>query len=163
MLVFNRFYFLQAGRDCCLGASISHVTFSEVTSVWGVSAVAILDCSLNVYGCGRQKALTMPAYCVAANCNNPQATQSITMHEFPRNRPAVRRKWVKFVKFKRADFDVAPQSRPLILCSEHFAQCDFVNFIIRIQMGFASKRNLQGCRQGNRLGKNSSSNLQGGS
>ena len=53
LLVFNRFYFLYAGRDC-LGFSISYVTFSEVTSVWGVSAVAILDCSLNVYACGRQ-------------------------------------------------------------------------------------------------------------
>ena len=75
-----------------------------VGSVWGVSAVVILDCSLNVYAYGRQKALTMLAYCVAANCNNSQATQSITMHEFPRNRPAVRRKWVKFVQFvKRAD------------------------------------------------------------
>ena len=81
----------------------------------GVSAVAILDCSLNVYACGPQKALTMPAYCIAANCNNSQATQSITiMHEFPRNRPAVRRKWVKFVQFKPADFDAAPQSRPFV-------------------------------------------------
>ena len=92
MLVYNQFYFLYAGRDCCLRFSISHVTFSEVTSVLGVSAVAILDCSLNVYACGRQKALTMPAYCVAANCNNSQATQSITMHEFPQNQPDVRRK-----------------------------------------------------------------------
>ena len=66
--------------------------------VWSdSSAVAIFDCSLNVYACGRQKALSMPAYCVAANCNNSQATQSLTTHEFPRNRPAVRRKWVKFV------------------------------------------------------------------
>ena len=96
------------------GFSISHVTFSEVTSVWGVSAVAILDCSLNVYVCGRQKALTMLTYCIAANCNNSQATQSITMHEFARNRPAVRRKWVKSVQFKRADFDAAPQSRPFV-------------------------------------------------
>ena len=71
MLVFNRFYFLSAGRDCRLGFSISHVTFSKVTSVWEVSAVAILDCSLNVYACGRQKAVTMPAYCVAANCRIP--------------------------------------------------------------------------------------------
>ena len=31
------------------------------------------------------KTLTMPAYCVAANCNNSQATQIITMHEFPQN------------------------------------------------------------------------------
>ena len=80
----------------------------------GSRAVAVLDCSLNVYACGRQKALTMPAYCVAANCNNSQATQTITMHEFSRNRPAVRRKWVKFVQFKRADFVAAPQSRPFV-------------------------------------------------
>ena len=111
MLVFNRFYFRK------LGFSISHVTFSEVTSVWGVSAVAILDCSLNVYACGRQKALTMPAYCVAANCNNSQATQSITMHEFPRNRPAVRRKWVKFVRFKRADFDAFASVTPICVAN----------------------------------------------
>ena len=60
-------------------------------------AVAILDCSLNVYACGRQKALAMPTYCVAANCNNSQATQSITMHELPRNRLAMGRRWVQFV------------------------------------------------------------------
>ena len=103
------------------------MTFSEVTSVWGVSAVAILDCSLNVYACGRQKALTMPAYCVAANLNNSQATQNITMHEFPRNRAGVRRKWIKFVHFKRADVDAAPHHAHL--CSEHFAECDFANLI----------------------------------
>ena len=55
-----------------------------------------------------------PAYCIAANCNNSQATQSINMHEFPRNRPVVRRKWVKFVQFKRAEFDAAPQSRTFV-------------------------------------------------
>ena len=59
------------------------------------------------------------------------------MHEFPRNRPAVRRKWVKFEHFKRADFDAVPQSRPLILCSEHFSECDFVNFMAEYQMMFA--------------------------
>ena len=122
--VFNRFSFLQAGRDYCLGFSISHVTFSEVTSVWGVNAVAILDCSLNVYACGRQKLLTC---CAAANCNNSQATQSITIHVFPRNRPAVRRKWIKFVHFKRPDFDAAPHHAHL--CSVHFTECDFANFI----------------------------------
>ena len=142
MLVFNRFYFLQVGRDCCLGFSISHVTFSEVTSVWGVSAVAVLDCSLNVYACGRQKALSMPAYCVAANCNNSQATQSITMHEFPRNRPAVRRKWVKFVQFKLNELTLMLRLSHAHLCSEHFAECDFVNFMAEYQMGFASKRNF---------------------
>ena len=53
-----------------------------------------------MYACGRQKKLTMPAYCVAAICNNSQTTPGITMHELPRNRPAVRRKWIKFIQFK---------------------------------------------------------------
>ena len=39
----------------------------------------------------------MLAYCVAANCNSSQTTPGITMHEFPRNRPAVRRKWIQFI------------------------------------------------------------------
>ena len=77
---------------------LSHVTFPEVMSVWGVSAIAILDCSLNVYACGRQKALPCRPT-VLQQTNNSQATQSITMHEFPRNQPAVRRKWVKYEQF----------------------------------------------------------------
>ena len=163
MLVFNRFYFLYAGRDCCLGFSISHVTFSEVTSVWGVSAVAILDFSLNVYACGRQRALAMPAYCIAANCNNSQATQSITMHEFPRNRPAVRRKWVNwFVStIQTSRLWCCASVTPISMCSEHFAECNFINFMAEYQMGFVSKRNLQNCPQGNWPVKKSSSNLQG--
>ena len=44
----------------------------------------------------------MLAYCVATNCYNLQTTPGITMHELPRNRPAVRRKWIKFIQFKRA-------------------------------------------------------------
>ena len=43
-----------------------------------------------MYACGRQKKLTMPAYCVAANCNNLQMTPGITMHELLRRRPTVR-------------------------------------------------------------------------
>ena len=73
-------------------------------SVWGVSAVAILDSSVNCVCVWSTKKLTMPAYCVAANCNNSQTTPGITMHELPGNRPAVRRKWIKFIQFKRADF-----------------------------------------------------------
>ena len=67
----------------------------------------------------------MPAYCVAANCNNSQTTPGITMHELPLNRPAVRRKWIKFIQFKRADFLAAPHHAHL--CSEHFSECDFAN------------------------------------
>ena len=65
-----------------------------MTSVWGVSVVAILDSSVNCVCVWSTKKLTMPAYCVATNCNNSQMTPGITMHELPRTRPAVRRKWV---------------------------------------------------------------------
>jgi len=71
------------------------------------------------------KKLTMPAYCVAANCNNLQTTPGITMHELLRNRPAVRRKWIKFIQFKRADFLAALHHAHL--CSKHFSKCDFAN------------------------------------
>ena len=96
-----------------------------MTSVWGVNAVAILDSSVNCVCVWSTKKLTMPAYCVAANCNNSQTTPGITMHELPRNRPAVRRKWIKFIQFKRADFLAAPHHAHL--CSEHFSECDFAN------------------------------------
>ena len=82
------------------------------------------------------KKLTMPAYYVAANCNNSQTTPGITMQELPRNRPAVRRKWIKFIQFKRADFHAAPHHAHL--CSEHFSECDFAN-PMEYRMGFASK------------------------
>ena len=79
----------------------------------------------------------MPAYCVVANCNNSQTTPgSITMHELPRNRPAVRRKWITFIQFKRADFLAAPHHGHL--CSKHFSECDFAN-PLEYRMGFASK------------------------
>ena len=96
-----------------------------MTSVWGVSAVAMLDSSVNCVCVWSTKKLTMPAYCVAANCSNSQTTPGITMHELPRNRPAVRRKWIKFIQFKRADFHAAPHHAHL--CSEHFSECDFAN------------------------------------
>ena len=58
----------------------------------------------------------MPAYCVAANCNNSQTTPGIRMHELPRNRPTVRRKWIKFIQFIRADFLAAPHT-PICVAS----------------------------------------------
>ena len=104
-----------------------------MTSVWGVSAVAILDSSVNCVCVCSTKKLTMPAYCIAANCNNSQTTSGITMHELPRSRPAVRRKWIKFIQFKRADFLAAPHHAHL--CSEHFCECDFAN-PMEYHMGF---------------------------
>ena len=83
------------------------------------------------------KKLTMPAYCVAAN--NSQMTPGITMHELPRNRPTVRRKWIKFIQFKRADFLAAPHHAHL--CSEHFSECNFAN-PMEYRMGFALKLTL---------------------
>ena len=78
----------------------------------------------------------MLAYCVAANCNNSQMTPGITMHELPRNQPAVRWKWIKFIQFKRADFLAAPHHAHL--CSKHFSECDFTN-PMEYRMRFASK------------------------
>ena len=109
--VFNRFCFLSASL--------------EVTSVWGVRAVAILDSSVNCVCVWSTKKLTMPAYCVAANCNSSQSTPGITMHELLRNRPAVRRKWIKFIQFKQADFLAALHHAHL--CSKHFSECVFAN------------------------------------
>ena len=117
---FNRFYFLYSSP--------------EVTSVWGVSAVAILDSSVNCVW--STKKLTMPAYCVATNCNNSQMTPGITMHELPHNRPTVRQKWLKFIQFKGADFLAALHHAHL--CSEHFSECDFAN-PMEYRRGFASK------------------------
>ena len=94
-------------------------------SVWGVSAVAMLDASVNCVCMWSTNKLTMPAYCVAANCNNSQMTPGITMHELLRNRPTVRRKWIKFIQFKRADFLAAPHHAHLH--SNHFSECDFAN------------------------------------
>ena len=94
-----------------------------MTSVWGVSAVAILDSSVNCVCVWSTKKLTMPAYYVAVNCNNLQMTPNITMHKLLRNRPAVRRKWIKFIQFKQADFLAALYHAHL--CSEHFSECDF--------------------------------------
>ena len=96
-----------------------------MTSVWGVSAVAMLDSSVNCVCMWSTKKFTMPASCVAAKCNNLQTTPGITMHELLRSQPAVRRKWIKFIQFKRADFLAAQHHAHL--CSEHFSECDFAN------------------------------------
>ena len=103
-----------------------------MTSVWGVSVVAILDSSVNSVCVWSTKKLTMPAYCVAANCNILQTTPGIRIHKLPRNRPTVRRKWIKFIQFKWADFLAVPHHAHL--CSEHFSECDFAN-----RMGFCFK------------------------
>ena len=105
-------------------------------SVWGVSAVAILDSSVSCVCVWSTKKLTMPACCVATNCNNSQMTPGITMHKLPRNQPAVRQKWIKFIQFKWADFLAALHHAHL--CSEHFSECDFTN-PMEYRMGFASK------------------------
>ena len=102
------------------------MTFSEVTSVWGVSAVAILDCSLNVYACVQQKALTMPAYCIAANCNNLHATQGKNGSDL----------------YNSNDLTLMLCLSHAHLCSEHFAECNFVLLMAEYQMVFASKWNL---------------------
>ena len=80
------------------------MTFLKVTSVWGVSAVAILDFSVNCVCVWSTKKLTMPAYCVATNCNNSQMTPGITMHELSCNQPAVRWKWINLYNSNELTF-----------------------------------------------------------
>ena len=48
----------------------------------------------------------------------------------------MRRKWIKFIQFKRADFLAALHHAHL--CSEHFSECDFAN-PMEYRMGFALK------------------------
>ena len=105
-------------------------------SVWGVSAVAVLDCSVNCACVWSTKKSTMLAYHAATNCNNSQTTPGITMHKPPCNWPTVRQKWIKFIQFKRADFLAVPHHA--YLWSEHFSECDFTN-PMEYRMGFASK------------------------
>ena len=105
-------------------------------SIRGVSVVAILDSSVNCVCVWSTKKLTMPAYCVAMNCNNSQTTPGIAMHKLLCSWPAVRWKWIKFIQFKRADFLAAPHHA--YLCSECFSECNFTN-PMEYRMGFASK------------------------
>ena len=95
-----------------------------------------VDSSANCVCVWSTKKLTMPTYCVAANCNNSQTTPGITMQELPRSRPVLRRKWIKFIQFKWADFLAAPHHAHL--CREHFTECEFAN-PMEYRMGFASK------------------------
>ena len=64
----------------------------------------MLDSSVNCVCVWSTKKLPMPAYCVAANCNNSQTIPGITMHELPRNRPAVRRKWISLYNSNELTF-----------------------------------------------------------
>ena len=75
MLVFNDIIFCRLAETAVSGSPSVTWLFSEVTSVWGVSAVAILDCSSNVYECGRQKALP---------CRPTVLQQTVTTHKQPK-------------------------------------------------------------------------------
>ena len=81
----------------------------------------------------------MPAYCVAAACNNSQTTPGITMHKLPHNWPTVRQKWIKFIQFKWAVFLAAPHRAHL--CSEHFSECNFAN-PMEYRMGFCFEADI---------------------
>ena len=106
-----------------------------MTSVWGVSAVAILDSSVNCV-CVWSTKVNYAGLLCCRELQQTQTTPGITMHELPRNRPAVRQKWIKFIQFKRAHFLAAPHHAHL--CSEHFSECNFAN-PMEYHMGFALK------------------------
>ena len=96
--------------------------------VWGVSAVAILDSSVNYVCVWSTKTFAGLLCC--------RELVGITMHKLPHNRPTVRRKWIKFIQFKRADFLAAPHHAHL--CSKRFSECDFAN-PMEYHMGFCYK------------------------
>ena len=83
----------------------------------------MLDSSVNCVCMWSTKKLTMPADCVAANCNNSQTTPGITVHELPHTSTRSEAKWIKFIQFKRADFLAALHHAHL--CSEHFSEREF--------------------------------------
>lgn len=72
----------------------------------------------------------MPARCVAANCGNfKDVSKNISLHAIPYfgdTRPEAqkrRRKWVEWVKLKRAKWEPSKHSH---LCSVHFKETDFI-------------------------------------
>ena len=83
-----------------------------MTSVWEVNAVAILDSSVKCVCVWSTKSYL---------CRPTVLPRTVTI----RRRPAVRRKWIKFIQFEWADFLAAPHHAHL--CSEHFSECDFAN------------------------------------
>ena len=76
----------------------------------------------------------MPAYCIAANYNNSQATQSITTSA---RVPAIDPLWGEnggsnlYSSNELTAFMLRLSHAHL--CSEHFAECDFVNFMAEYQ------------------------------
>ena len=119
--------------------SFSFLAPSVCSHCWPLSETyqhCLSNSSVNCVCVWLTKKLTMLAYCVAVNCNDSLTTPGITMHELPHNRPAVRRKWIKFIQCKRADFLAVPHHTHLR--SEHFSECDFAN-PMEYCIGFASK------------------------
>ena len=82
-------------------------------------------------------------FCVAGgpnkvSCTNSGDTQGISMHCFPKD-PAVRKKWVQFVRRHRTDFDPSKYSSKIFLCSAHFAESCFTKRFAKELTGFDSR------------------------
>ena len=109
-----------------------------------VSLGSLCSCHLRFFSklcmCVVDKKVNYAGLLCCHNCNNSQMTPGITMHELTCNRPAVRRKWIKFIQLKRADFLAAPHHAHL--CSEHFSECDFTN-PMKCCMEFAKSHSLK--------------------
>ncbi len=75
----------------------------------------------------------MPARCVVYGCSNtPDAVNQIALHPIPYHgdlRPEAlrrRKRWIDFVKFKRAGWEPSRQSH---VCSKHFKADDFLRTV----------------------------------
>ncbi|KAL2099602.1 hypothetical protein ACEWY4_003996 [Coilia grayii] len=65
----------------------------------------------------------MVNYCVCAGCNNTNRT-GYRVHDFPKDK-AILKRWVQFVKFRRADFSMTSVTRNAKICSAHFREEDY--------------------------------------
>ena len=79
--------------------------------------------------------LTMVKRCVVGSCNNSNKTGHST-YFFPKEE-RIRRKWIKFVQVKRADF-LSPTEHSII-CGAHFAPECFEDDGM-VKMGLKDKR-----------------------
>ncbi|KAL2087182.1 hypothetical protein ACEWY4_018241 [Coilia grayii] len=72
----------------------------------------------------------MVNYCVCAGCNSTTRTGH-RVHDFPKDK-AILKRWVQFVRFRRADFSVTSVTENAKICSAHFKQEDYDSRDVRM-------------------------------
>ena len=86
----------------------------------------------------KQKSKQLGKYCVAGgpnneSCKNNSSTPGISMHEFPKERSALRKPWIKFVQRHQHGWQPSPS---YCLCPAHFLPSCFYQ---KLDLGEGSK------------------------